>query len=280
MRVPAEVSAGNAVFTGLTRDAALLLSPADPAGLVALTTHRIRERAQLQLVNEISLVGGPATARVNNLSQLSAHAFPCGHGACPLSVGAVIVAWHVGAPTTLRFVANTGYGVLWSEEAVALLVRYCWDNRYFPHTVAQAAPVRVTVNGQEQDAAIESDIVLRTLTGISIEYDSNARTDILHFKGQAQVVPRDLRLADGRVLLPADLTDPLVAPGAVMEWNAFGTLVEEAPTGASPDIVHFEREVTQGTTSRLGRPFTEDAGGDITYSRVSGYAKRILLLSE
>jgi hypothetical protein len=280
MRVPAEVSAGNAVFTGLTSDAALLLSPADPAGLVALTTRRIRERAQLQLVNEISLVGGPATARVQNLAQLKTQAFPCGHGACPLSVGAVIVAWHVGMPNTRRFVGSTGYGVLWSEEAVALLVRYCWDNRYFPHALARVAPVKIMANGTEEDAAIEFDFSLRTLTGISIEHDANARTDVLHFNGQGQVVPRGLRLADGRLILPGELADPIFAPGEVMSWDAFGTLTEELPTVVTADSFRFQLDVTQGTTSRLGRPFTEDAARNVTYSRVSGYAKRIMLLAE
>jgi hypothetical protein len=54
IRACADVSASDARFTDLSHDAALLLSASDPAGLVATTTHRIRERAQVDLVGDFA----------------------------------------------------------------------------------------------------------------------------------------------------------------------------------------------------------------------------------
>jgi hypothetical protein len=279
IRVSADVSASTANYTELASDAALLLSTDDPIGLVAMTTSKVRERGQIALLDEISLVAGPNTARVNNLAHLSPQAFPCGQGACPLSVGATIVFWHVGAPTSIRFVGQSGYGVLWSAEAVALLVNFCWENNYFPRVLPQAGPITLTINGSDQVATAEADIKLETLKTVALEYDSNGRTDMLHLGGNAQIIPRRFRLADGQVLLPANPSDPLFAPGEVRPWNAIATLIESQPTGASADIVQFERQVTGGTTSRLGRPFTERSG-TVSYSRISAFSQRILLLAE
>ena len=63
IRVSADASASNALYNNLTLDASLLLSSADPTGLVALTTHRVRERGQVELVKQISLVGASATSQ-------------------------------------------------------------------------------------------------------------------------------------------------------------------------------------------------------------------------
>ncbi|WP_445503809.1 hypothetical protein [Microvirga sp. G4-2] len=279
IRVSADISASDATYSDFSQDAELLLSASDPVGLVALTTSRIRERGQVALVNEISLVGGPASARVNNLSQLKPAAFPCGQSACPLSIGASIVAWHVGAPTAVRFVGNSGYGVLWSEEAFEMLMRYCWENRYFPRTVTQAVPIKVMVNGSEQQATGISDIKLDTLNDVFLKYDANSRTDALHMFGSAQVVPQRVDLADGTKVVPAGPNDPIFAPGPSRPWYVTATLTEQSPTGASADIIEFQRKVTYGTTSRLGRPFTE-GGGTVFYSRISGFSKRILVLAE
>lgn len=279
IRVSADVGSASPRYTGLSHDTELLLGASDPIGLVAETTYRVRERREIALLNEISLVGGPSTARVNNLSQLSPEAFPCGTGACPLCIGATIVAWHVGAPSSVRLVGESGYAVLWSSEAVQLLVKYCWEYNYFPRTIVQSIPVKLTIDGKIQDATAESDIKLETLDAVSLDYDSNSRTDVLHMGGAAQVVPRSFRLADGRVLLPSDPSDALFAPGPIRSWNAVGTLTEGQLTGSSSDIIEFERRVTNGVTSRLGRPFTEP-GGSVLYSRISAFSQRILLVVE
>jgi hypothetical protein len=280
IRVAADTSASTPGFSDLSGDAALLLSAADPAGLVATTTSRVRERGRVALLDDVSLGATPATANVNNLAQLAPAAFPCGQGASPLSVGATIVAWHYGTPTAIRFVGESGYGVLWSAEAVAFLVKYCWETNWFPRGITQTTPVKLTINGEDQVAGAESDIQLQTLKTVSLEYDSNGRTDVIHFGGSAQVIPRRFRLADGTELLPANPNDPLFAPGPVRPWAAIGTLIEQSPTGPTSDIVQFERAVTARVTARLGRPFAELVDRTVTFSRISAYAQRILLLAE
>ena len=57
IRVSADASASNALYNNLTLDVPLVAISADLTGLVALTTHRVRERGQVELVKQISLVG-------------------------------------------------------------------------------------------------------------------------------------------------------------------------------------------------------------------------------
>ena len=121
--------------------------------------------------------------------------------------------------------------------------------------------------------------MLQTLVRVGLNYDANNRTDVLQIGGNASVVPQRIRLADGRVLTPANPSDPIFAPGPVRPWNATGTLTEDHVTGASPEIVNFERQVTNSTTSRLGRPFVE-GDGTVLYSRISAFSQCIMLLAE
>lgn len=280
IQVAADISKSTAHFTDLSHDTALLLSASDPLGLVANTTHRVRERGRVALLDEISLVGGPAGVKVKDLSRLAPEAFPCGQGTCPLTVATIIVPWHVGAPTSIRLVGESGYAVLWSEEAVAFLVRHCWETGNFQRTILQTGPANLTLDGKKQNATAESDIVLDTLKDVTLDYDSNGRTDVLHAAGSARVVPRLFRLPDGRTILPRVPPDPIFAPSQPRPWRVIATLSENPSTNPDPDIARFERAVTRGTTIRLGRPFANEVDYTVTFSRVSAAAKRIVLLAE
>ena len=172
------------------------------------------QRGRLPLVDDLSLVGGPATATVNHLDALSVDAYPCGTNACALNVGATIIPGRIAARAAVAFIGASRYGVLWSGDAVKLLVRYCWEAGSFPRSImqTQTAAVRLKVDGVEQFADAISDFHLDTLEAIELQYDANARGDILYTRGSARVVPRLIRLNDGRELAPKDPDDKLFAP--------------------------------------------------------------------
>src|SRR6185503_19494508 len=77
IRVAADVHQSTARYTGLSSDAALLLSETDPLGLVMDTNQRVRRRGTVALIDEVSLAGGPANAKVNHSFALAADTFPC-----------------------------------------------------------------------------------------------------------------------------------------------------------------------------------------------------------
>jgi hypothetical protein len=160
-----------------------------------------------------------------------------------------------------------------------LLVRYCWETYHFPRGIAQTQTRRVRINGVEQDADIISVFELETLTDIELEFDSNGRRDVLYTNGSARVVPKMVRLRDGRELVPQNPNDPNFAPGKRVRWSAFGALSEEVITAAAPDLLLFLKSVTRGVTSRFGRPFADPPYGlVVTDSRISATAQRLALL--
>jgi hypothetical protein len=281
IRVSADVHQSSPKFTELSHDAALLLSNADPLGLVQTVTQHVRRRSTLLLMDDISLVGGPANANAGHLGPLVADAFPCRTGVSPLNIGATVMPGRVAARNVPQFIGSSKYGVLWSADAVRLLVRYCWESSAFPRSImqTQVGAVRLKIGGVEQAADVVSMFHLDTLDIIELEYDSNARRDILYTRGLGRVVPLLIRLQDGHELLPKDTDEALFAPSEPMPWAALGELTEEAPTASSADLLLFQKQVTRGVTSRLGRPFVEPPfSAIVTDSRLSAPAQRVALL--
>lgn len=281
IRVAADVQQSTAKFTELSGDAALLLSDADPLGVVMDTTQHVRRRGSVALIDEVSLVGAPASARVNHSFALAADTFPCRTGACPLNVAATLAPWHVGTRSASEFIGSSRYGVVWSSDAVKLLVQYCWDSHAFPRGFAQTWTdgVEITIDGVTQKADAISIFQFESLDRIELEYDSNGRRDVLYTYGLARIVPKLIRLHDGRELIPTDPNDPHFKPSDRFPWQALGDLTEEILTAPNPEILLFERIVTRGVTIRFGRPFTDPPfGAVVTDSRISAPAQRIAVL--
>ena len=281
IRVAADVQQSAAKFTELSGDAALLLSESDPLGLVMDTTQQVRRRGSVALIDEVSLVGAPANARVNHSFALAADTFPCRTGACPLNAGATLAPWHVGTRSASEFIGSSRYGVVWSSDAVKLLVQYCWDSHAFPHGFAQTWTdgVEITIDGVTQKADAISIFQFESLDRIELEYDSNGRRDVLYTYGIARIVPKLIRLHDGRELISTDPDDPHFKPSDRFPWQALGDLTEEILSSPNPEILLFERIVTRGVTSRFGRPFTDPPfGAVVTDSRISAPAQRIAVL--
>ena len=280
-RVAADVHQSTARFTELSSDAALLLSESDPLGLVMDTTQHVRRRGTIALIDEVSLVGAPANARVNHSFALAADTFPCRTGACPLNVGATLAPWHVGTRSATEFIGSSRYGVIWSSDAVKLLVQYCWDSHAFPHGFAQTWTdgVEITIDGVKQTADSISIFQFESLDGIELEYDSNGRRDVLYTYGIARIVPKLIRLHYGRELVPTDPNDPHFKPSDRFPWQALGDLTEEILSAPNAEILAFERIVTRGVTIRFGRPFTDPPfGAVVTDSRISAPAQRVAVL--
>ncbi len=281
IRVFADVHQSSPKFTELSHDAALLLSNADPLGLVNSVTWHVRQLGTVALVDTLSLVGGPANANAGHLGPLVVDAFPCRTGVSPLNIGATVMSGRVAAHSVPQFIGSSRYGVLWSADAVRLLVRYCWESSAFPRSIMQTqiGAVRLEIDGVEQTADAVSMFHLDTLDIIELEYDSNARRDILYTRGLGRVVPLLIRLQDGRELFPKDTNEALFAPSEPMPWAALGELTEDAPVASSPDLLFFQKQVTRGVTSRLGRPFVEPPfSAHVTDSRLSAPAQRVALL--
>jgi hypothetical protein len=265
-------------FTELTEDAAILLSASDPTGLAQSITYSVRRQGSVPLLDDISLLGAPATAKAGHLGPLEAGVFPTRMGASSLNVGATIVAGRVAARTSIDFIESARYGVIWSADAVRLLVRYCWDSGAFPRGIVQAQALRVTVDRVEYNAQSISVFQLDELTNIELEVDSNGDRDVLYTNGSARVVPKFIKLENGAELHPKDPDDKLFKPSKSMRWSAIGTLTQDTIIASDPDLLVWMRAMTNGVTSRLGRPFTETPTATVIDSRISMPQQRVALL--
>ena len=277
--VAADVHAASVKFTELSEDAAILLSASDPTGLAQSITYSVRRRGSVPLLDDISLLGAPSTAKAGHLGPLEAGVFPTRLGASSLNVGATIVAGRVAARSSVDFIESARYGVIWSADAVRLLVRYCWETGVFPRGVVQAQDLRVTVNGVERNGQAISVFQFEELTNIELEVDSNGDRDVLYTNGSARVVPKFIRLENGDELHPKDPNDPHFKPSKNMRWSAFGELTQGAIVASTPELFTWMRAMTNGVTSRLGRPFTNAPDGAVVFdSRITVPQQRVALL--
>jgi len=241
----------------------------------------VRARRRVPLVPDLSLIGGPAHADAGHLGAVAADCYPCRLGAGPLNVTASLTAGQVGARAAIEFIGSARYGVVWSADGVRRLIRSCWETGVFPRGIAQTQvdAVRLRIDGVEQSADAVSVFALDTLDVISLDYDANGRRDVLFTRGTARVVPKLLRLKDGRELAPKDVNDPVFEPSKPGPWAALGELTEEPPSASSPDLLVFLRAMTRGVTSRLGRPFADPPSGvTVTESHLSAPAQCVALL--
>lgn len=277
IKVTADLHQSSAQFTEATEDAAVLLSSSDPLGIAQTITFRLRQRGSVPLVHDVSLVG-VANAKAGHLGGMEADVFPTRIGASSLNVGATIAPGRVPSRTAIQFIGSSRYGVVWSDDAVRLLVRYCWETGAFPRGIVQTQTVRIRFEDVEQDAEAISVFQLEELTDIELEFDSNGGSDVLYTNGSARVVPKFIRLRDGRELHPKDENDEAFKPSKNMRWSAFGALTEGPIFASAPDLYTWLKAVTNGVTSRLGRPFTEPDSAVVTASRLSAPQRRIALL--
>lgn len=277
--VAADVHAAIVSFTELSGDAAVLLSSTDPTGLSQSITFSVRRRSSLKLLEDISLLGADATAKAGHLGPLEPAAFPTRLGASSLNVGATIVAGRVAARSSVDFIESARYGVIWSADAVRLLVRYCWETGVFPRGVVQSQNLRITVNGVERNGQAISVFQFEELTNIELEVDSNGDRDVLYTNGSARVVPKFIKLENGDELHPKDPNDPHFKPSKNMRWSAFGELTQGAIVASTPELFTWMRAMTNGVTSRLGRPFTNAPDGAVVFdSRITVPQQRVALL--
>ncbi|MFS8085251.1 MAG: hypothetical protein ACMG6H_06440, partial [Acidobacteriota bacterium] len=151
IKVAADVHESVPHFTELSGDAAVLLSQSDPLGFTQSTMYRVRQRSSATLVEDISLLGATANARAGHLGPLEAESFPTRTGACSLNVGATVAPRRVTARSAVEFIGPSRYGVIWSTDAVRLLVRYCWETGAFPRGIVQSQPLRVNVDHVEHN---------------------------------------------------------------------------------------------------------------------------------
>jgi|GEM_PF-2138754 hypothetical protein len=277
IKVTADLHQTSAQFTEATEDAAILLSSSDPLGIAQTITFRLRQRGSVPLIRDVSLVG-VANAKAGHLGGMTADVFPTRGGASSLNVAATIAAGHVPVRTANHFIGSSSYGVVWSDDAVRLLVRYCWETGAFPRGIVQTQTVRIKFEDVDQDAEAISVFQLEELTDIQLEFDSNGGSDVLYTNGSARVVPKFIRLRDGRELLPKNENDEAFKPSKNMRWSAFGALTEDPIFASAPDLYTWLKAMTNGVTSRLGRPFTEPDNAVVTASRLSAPQRRIALL--
>ena len=135
--------------------------------------------------------------------------------------------------------------------------------------------------GVDQVAEASADFQLEELKEVELEFDSNGRSDVLYIHGTMRVIPRLITLRDGTELYPTDPNDEMFRPSEPMPWSVLGGLTEDPVSAPTPSLLYFARGVTNGVTSRLGRPFCDPiVGVRVAHNRISAPAQRVALLVE
>jgi hypothetical protein len=254
-------------------------------GLLSNYEHIWNQRATLlsivPLTPTISLVGSnPANARVDELPDFNFNVFHVSSGQRQALTAAFSLraGQQVQAGTVQHFIGNQQYGMISDEYLAERLLKYRFRLNGLPRELAFDQPVRITRDGQEEDARVFGVIRLLTLDSVSVETDSNLRTDLIVLGGTGTIVPQFLRLNDGTNVGPdqVDLGGDQDSP-----WRVATGIAVNASLSGDPQTRAFQTRVRQDGYRHLGRPFANEAissRSTVLYARTEGVTKQLFFL--
>jgi hypothetical protein len=237
--------------------------------------------ARVKLAPTICPVGrSPSNVTVAELPDVRAVA---GHvGTAPHQ--ALVVAFDLkpGCEGTLddvrHFIGEADYGVVADEFVVDRVLRFKWRLGGFVRSLPLAQTIQVQRDGEVEDATLRGELSLEGLDEVSIETDSNTRTDYVRIGGPATARATDVLLRDGSVLAPAEVTG--AAPKAT-RWTVFTGLDATAPQVSDPLLREFARRAREDAVVHLTRPFTHPSAAPAitsSYAAVAGVTRHIMAL--
>jgi hypothetical protein len=259
-----------------------LVFQSDPLGLLATLRASLAPYQTVALIPEICPLGLNAGS-TSLFATFEANVFPTGLPTTPTATSltvALTVSPAIGNPADVPdLVSNVDYAVVASEQILNGLVMQRWLINDFPKKFPSSGQIQVTSNGQVTNATVTGSFNLLSLDTVAIDYNSNARIDVIVIAGTGREFPASVVLSNGTVITQSGPNDPLFQPGNLQNWTFAGPLVT-AFTSAQEAAAVVNQDVTSSVTVYLGRPFTGEISAKVTLASVSAPSQRILLLAE
>jgi hypothetical protein len=177
-----------------------------------------------------------------------------------------------------HFIAGADFGIVADEFVLDRVLRFKWRLGGFVRSLPLAQTIQVQRGDTVEDATLRGQLSVDGLDQVSIETDSNTRTDYVRLGGPATARASDVLLRDGTVLSPAEVTGAAPKP---TRWTVF-TGLDTAPSYVSdPLLREFARRAREDAVIHLTRPFTHpSAVPEITSSHaaVAGVTRHVIAL--
>lgn len=247
-------------------------------------------RAQVQLTPTISLVGkdSPANVGVPELPdfqtqvsvvqwfgrQALAAAFQVNPGCSP------------DIADVVHFIGLSDYGVISDEFLISGVLHHKWDLGGFLRIMPFHEDINVKVNGNPETATLYGAMTLETLDSVSLDSDSNARTDCITLAGTASVAAQYLVLPDNTMVTAGEQGVDFGTPENT-GWGLKTSPAVQVQLPQAPLARDFMLQAYQEAYRHLGRPFArfpDPIGGAkdplyVNYVRVSAVAQRMVSLA-
>jgi hypothetical protein len=248
--------------------------------------------SRVSLTPTLSLVGrNPANITVDDISQFDVSVF---HVDDTLRQ-AIVIAFSI-LPGTVgivdgveHFIGDQDYGVISDEYVVRKVFQHRWKNGGFYRRFQFEVPVVVMRNdGTSEDAILSGVQWLDTLDEVTIETNSNTRTDGVRLAGVSNVTAQYVRLGDGNVVgaEQVDIGDLQDKP-----WGVFTTIKIQPEYSDNAQLREFQWRAQKGVYQHIAKPFARfQSPNDIqqyglsrepippAYIRTEGVTKQIFVL--
>jgi hypothetical protein len=185
----------------------------DAAALLAST-------AEIQLVPTVSLVGRNQ-AVVTEFGRLDVSLGAVGKH--PSDALAVCLDAMPGASGTVasvqQFIGSQDYGVLSDAYVVERVFNFHWRRGGFKRSYSYSQMARFDNQGTPVDGRIEGSVVLTSLDSVSLETESNTRSDYITLRGEAALTIQKITLEDGTEIGPSD--EPALGRPQTQPWASY-----------------------------------------------------------
>jgi hypothetical protein len=240
-------------------------------------TAFLLRKSRVHLTPTVSLVGRNAVdVAVSEIGSLDVSVFPVEAGRQALAIAFDLKPGYRGiAEEVQHFIGFHDYGVISDEFLVEKLFKYKWRLGFFKQALPLSAPIKVRRDGVDEDATVQGVIRLDSLDIVSIDMDSNRRTDGIKLIGRGKMVPEYIRLLDGRRIGPGEVN---LGGERDINWGIF-TIPEIDPMPPiDPVMRDFSFTAYRGAYRHMVRPFArfpDEELFEILYSRTEGVTRQI-----
>lgn len=244
-------------------------------------TQPIGKTSRIYLTPTISLAGrNPSKTNITELPEFEVRVFHV--GARPNQALAAAFDLMPGCKGIIEdvqhFIGDRDYGVISDEYLVERICKHKWRLGGFDRRITIERPIKITRDGREEDAYLHGILQFNSLDYVTIETDSNTRTDYIRLGGMSEGIPQYIRLRDGTIVGPdqVDFGNPQTTP-----WSLFTTLSVTPVWSPDPEVREIQLRAHLDAYRHLARPFARFPDWMyVVYTRVEGVTKFIFVLGE
>jgi len=239
-------------------------------------------KSETNICPTISLGGiNPANITFDEVTNFDVEVFPI--GTAPKQVLAIAFNLKQGChgidDFVSNFIAENDYGIISDEYLVERILKYRWRLGGFRRSLSLSQSFQgMDSNKNPVNGTLYGYLSLNSLDIVSIECDSNSRTDYIRIGGSSTAYATSITLDDGSDVDPKniELGDPAYTP-----WNLFTSVELDQEFSPDNEIKLFQIQAHDDAYQFLGKPFANfpvAAPPTLIYTRTEGISKQVLFI--